>query len=123
MSSTPSRNPLVVATAIGTVLQVAMVVAGHLHPSVAALFGPIGTLLSLVAGLIYALLARTTVAEAAKGGAVAGAVCAILGVLVSLALGDVTAVVLAIATVSGIVAGAIGGAIGAFLTRGRVATA
>jgi hypothetical protein len=122
MSSTQSRNPLVVATAIGTVLQVAMVVIGHSVPAVAAQFALVGTLLSLVAGLIYALLARTSVAEAAKGGAIAGAVCALLGVLVSLALGDVTAVILAIGTVSGIVAGAIGGAAGSFLAR-RTASA
>jgi len=115
--STINQNALVKATAIGTVLQVAMVVVGHSVPAVAAQFALLGTLLSLVAGVVYALLARTGVGPAAAGGAVAGAVCALLGVAVSLALGDVTAVVLAIGTASGIVAGAIGGALGAVLAR------
>lgn len=117
MSDLNRNNALLTATAIGTVLQLVMVITGHLHPSVAALFGPLGTALSLVAGVIYALIARVEVRRAAVGGAIAGAVCALLGVAVSMALGDVTAVILAIGTVSGIVAGALGGAAGAFLSR------
>lgn len=115
--SSPQKNALVTATAIGTVLQVAMVVIGHFVPAVAALFGPLGTLLSLVAGVLYARLSGAALGPAATGGAIAGAACALIGVAISLALGDVTAVILAIGTVSGIVAGAIGGAAGSFLSR------
>ena len=111
------RNALLTATAVGTVLQILMVVAGHLHPEVAALFGPLGTALSLLAGVLYALLSREAVRPAAVGGAIAGAACGVLGVLVSFALGDVPALVFLIAAVSGIVAGALGGAAGAFLAR------
>ena len=120
---TNSRTPLLTAIAVGTVLQVAMVVIGHSVPAVAARFALVGTLLSLVAGLLYGLLARAAPGPSAVGGAVAGAVCALLGVLVSLALGDVTAVVLAIATVSGLVAGAVGGAVASFLGRRSAAVA
>lgn len=118
-----SRNALVTATAIATALQVAMVVTGHFVPAVAALFGPLGTFLSLVAGVLYARLSGAPVGPAAAGGAIAGALCGVLGVAVSLALGDVTAIVLAIAAGSGIVAGALGGAATAFLTHRKTALA
>jgi hypothetical protein len=123
MPTNPSRNALVTATVIATGLQVAMVVTGHFVPAVATLFAPLGTFLSLVAGVLYARLSGAPVGPAAAGGAVAGALCSVLGVAVSLALGDVPAVVLAIAAVSGIVAGAIGGAAAAFLTRRKTALA
>ena len=121
MSTNSSRNALVTATAIATALQVAMVVIGHFVPAVAALFAPLGTFLSLVAGVLYARLSGAPVGPAAAGGAIAGALCGVLGVAVSLALGDVPALVLAIAAGSGIVAGALGGAGAAFLTRRKPA--
>ena len=40
------------ATLIGTVLQLAMVVAGHYDPTIANLFAVMGMLLSLVAGFL-----------------------------------------------------------------------
>jgi hypothetical protein len=123
MSTNTSRSALVTATAIATGLQVAMVVTGHFVPAVAALFAPLGTFLSLVAGVLYARLSGAPVGPAAAGGAVAGALCGVLGVAVSLALDDVTAIVLAIAAVSGIVAGALGGAAAAFFTRRKTALA
>ena len=56
----PSRpcnsRALVLATVVGTILQVAMVVAGHSNKSIAALFAVGGMGFSLVAGLIYAYL-------------------------------------------------------------------
>lgn len=123
MSTSTSRNALVTATAIATALQVAMVVTGHFVPAIAALFAPLGTFLSLVAGVLYARISGAPVGPAASGGAIAGALCGVIGVAVSLALGDVTAVVLAIAAVSGIVAGALGGAATAYFTRGKTAIA
>ena len=118
-------NPraLVIATLVGTVLQVAMVVAGHSSPAVASMFAVGGMGLSLLAGVVYARVARSaTKGSAGTGGAVAGAICAFLGILVSHLLGDVPASLLALGTLSSAVTGAIGGVIGA-LTLGRAAPA
>jgi hypothetical protein len=108
-----STRPLVEATLVGTVLQVAMVVAGHYNAGVATLFAPMGMTISLLAGLMYALRARPgSKANGALGGAVAGGVCAFLGILVSFLLGDVPAAVLGFGTLSSVVTGAIGGLVG-----------
>ena len=118
-----SSRSLVIASLVGTVLQVAMVVAGHTSPTIAGLFAVGGMGLSLLAGVIYARLARpATKGSAAIGGLAAGAICAFLGILVSYLLGDVPASLLALGTLSSAVTGAIGGVIGA-LTLGRTAVA
>ena len=104
---------LLIASAIGTVLQTAMVVAGHSNRSIAKLFAVGGMSLSLVAGVIYAMLARggTTGSDVA-GGVLAGAICALIGIAVSYFLGDVPATLLALGTLSSAVTGAIGGWLG-----------
>jgi len=108
-----SRRALINATLAGTVLQVAMVLAGHSIPAVAALFAVLGMAFSLVAGVLYAQWVRTdTAARAMTGGAVAGGACALIGIAISFALGDVTAVILAVGTLSSAVTGAIGGSVG-----------
>jgi Domain of unknown function (DUF6265) len=118
-----SSRSLVIASLVGTLLQVVMVVAGHSSPAVKGLFAVGGMGLSLVAGLIYARLARpATKGGAALGGSTAGAICAFLGILVSYLLGDVPASLLALGTISSAVTGAIGGVLGA-LGAGRAATA
>ena len=114
-----STRSLLIASLVGTLLQVIMVVAGHSNPTIAGLFAVGGMGLSLVAGVLYARLARSaTKGSAALGGAAAGAICAFLGILVSLLLGDVPASLLALGTLSSAVTGAIGGVIGA-LSLGR----
>lgn len=106
------------ATVIGTVFQVAMVVAGHRNASIAAMFAVGGMGLSLVAGLLYAKNAGpSSVPDLAKGGAIAGGVCAFIGICVSYILGDVTASILALGTLSSAVTGALGGWIGGFMFR------
>jgi hypothetical protein len=118
-----SPRSLVIASLVGTVLQVVMVVVGHSSPAVAGMFAVGGMTLSLVAGLIYARLARpATKGSAATGGLLAGAICAFLGILVSHLLGDVPATLLALGTVSSAVTGALGGFLGA-LSLGRVVSA
>jgi hypothetical protein len=117
-----SSRALVVASVVGTVLQVAMVVAGHANDSIKGLFAVGGMGLSLVAGVIYARLARPVAkGSAALGGAAAGAICAFLGILVSHLLGDVPASLLALGTLSSAVTGAIGGLLGS-VGVGRSAT-
>ena len=110
-----NQRALTVAAGIGTVAQVAMVVAGHSNPSVAALFAVGGMGISLLAGVLYAWLARgeaPTVGALAAAGAVAGGVCAFIGILVSRLLGDVPTSLLLLGTISSIVTGALGGALG-----------
>ena len=51
-----NTRALVVSTIIGTVLQVAMVMAGHTNKSIAALFAVGGMGFSLIAGVLYARL-------------------------------------------------------------------
>jgi len=118
-----SSRALVIASLVGTLLQVVMVIAGHSSPAIAGLFAVGGMGLSLLAGFLYARLARpATKGSAALGGAAAGAICAFLGILVSYLLGDVPASLLALGTLSSAVTGAIGGVIGA-LSVGRAAAA
>lgn len=109
-------------TAIGTALQVVMVVAGHWVAAIAGVFAILGTLISLVVGLLYAAAARVSFGNAALGGAAAGGVCAFVGILVSVVMGDVPGSVLLFGTLSGVVAGAVGGLIGHAVT-GRTARA
>ena len=84
----------------------------------AALFAVGGMGFSLVAGLLYAIMAKGgTTSSLALGGLVAGAVCAFIGIFVSHLLGDVPASLLVLGTVSSAVTGAIGGWIGKFFGR------
>jgi hypothetical protein len=107
---------LVIASLIGTVLQTAMVVAGHSNRSIAKLFAVGGMSLSLIAGVIYAVLARGgTTGSAIVGGILAGAICALVGIAVSYFLEDVPASLLALGTLSSAVTGAIGGWLGSVL--------
>jgi hypothetical protein len=118
-----NSRALLIASLVGTLLQIAMVVAGHSSPAIKGLFAVGGMGLSLVAGVLYARVARpATRGNAALGGAAAGAICAFLGILVSYLLGDVPGSLLALGTISSAVTGAIGGFIGA-LSSGRAATA
>lgn len=116
------KDALIRSTAVGTVLQLAMVVSGHFMAGIALLFGPLGMVISLVAGLLYG---RWSGPEGAvPGGALAGGICAILGIAVSFGLGDVTAVILAFGTISSAVAGMLGGWLGArFMGGGTRAAA
>ena len=111
-----NTRALLLATAVGTVLQVAMVVAGHSNRKIAGLFAVGGMGLSLIAGLLYAASARgATTSSLVVGGMVAGAVCALIGIFVSYRLGDVPVSLLALGTISSAVTGALGGWLGRFL--------
>ncbi len=115
-----NTRALLLATMLGTVLQVAMVVAGHSNPSIAGLFAVGGMGFSLIAGLAYAMWARgSKTTSLAVGGAVAGALCALIGIFVSYMLGDVPVSLLALGTLSSAVTGALGGWLGKFLFPAR----
>jgi hypothetical protein len=105
-------SPLVKASTIGTLLQIAMVVIGHFVPALmeAGLFPIGGTLIGLVTGwLAGSGPAKSSTGAAAVSGGVAGGVAGVLGSLVSTALGDVPFSNIAIAGGSTFVTGAIGG--------------
>jgi hypothetical protein len=106
---------LLVASAIGVILQLAMVIGGHFQPAIESLFAIGGMGLSLIAGGIFAILAKTSWPANLRGGAMAGAACALIGIGVSFGLGDVPASLLALGTLSSAVTGAIGAALGKLL--------
>lgn len=108
-------------TTVGTVLQLAMVTAGHWIAAVARLFGPLGVAISLLVGLLWAREGARGAGHGAGGGALVGGACAFLGIVASFLLGDVTAVILAFGTASSAVTGAVGGLLGSRLGRGRAA--
>ena len=121
-----NRRALLLATLIGTVLQLCMVLLGHGNSSVANMFAVGGMTISLIAGAAYSLLARNGSASSpVVGGLIAGALCAFIGILVSYLLGDITAFILLAGTASSALTGALGGWLGKIMTRrgsGVVAT-
>ena len=114
-----NRRALTIATLVGTVLQVAMVLSGHTMSSVKDLFAVGGMTISLIAGVAYALATRGENASHALGGLLAGGLCALIGIAVSYGLGDVPAAVLLFGTLSSAVTGAIGGWVTGRLTRSK----
>jgi hypothetical protein len=111
-----NSRALTLATVVGTVLQLAMVIAGHSNKSIAALFAVGGMGISLVAGLLYAVTAKGgSTSSLALGGLIAGGMCALIGIVVSFLFGDVPAFILVAGTGSSAVTGLIGGLIGKVL--------
>lgn len=116
-----SNRALVMATLIGTVLQVAMTTLGHSNPAIKGFFAVGGMGISLVAGILYVVISTEVITrDNVVGGAIAGAVCAFIGILVSWQLQDVPASLLLLGTVSSAVTGAIGGWLGRLFSSGRV---
>jgi hypothetical protein len=101
------------ATGIGTVLQILMVVIGHLVPVLQerGLFPIAGTLIGAITGWLAGRATAGGMGAKAGSGAVAGGVAGALGSLVSTALGDVPFANIAIAGGSTLVTGAIGAAL------------
>jgi hypothetical protein len=121
---TGPNRALFTAAAVGTLLQLAMVVTGHFVPAIAQLFGPLGMGISLVAGWLYVRLAGSQPrGKAVWRAMLVGGICAFLGIVVSFLLGDVTAVILAFGTLSSAVTGALGGFLGHLLRSRRAVQA
>lgn len=113
-----NSRAVALATIVGTILQVGMVVAGHSNKSIAGLFAVGGMGFSFVAGLAYAMLARGgPTSSLVIGGIVAGAVCAFIGIFASYRLGDVPVTLMALGTISSAVTGALGAWVGKSLFR------
>lgn len=111
---------LIRATGVGLVLQLAMVITGHV---VVGLRDPGfaigGTAFSFVAGLLFARLRHGYWSSAITGGAIAGGLCALIGIFVSVMLGDVPASLLMLGTFGSTIAGAAGGLLGRLLPPAR----
>ena len=108
---------------IGVVLQIAMVVLGHLVPPLRDWWGPGGMLISLVVGALAAPAASGVWSKAVVNGALAGGAGAFVGILIALLLHDVPPMLLVLGTVSSVVAGITGAAVTNAVRRSRSSTA
>ena len=116
-----SGRALVMATVIGTVLQVAMTTLGHSNPAIKGIFAIGGMGISLIAGILYVVISTEVITrDNVVGGAIAGAVCGCIGIFVSWQLQDVPASLLLVGTASSALTGAIGGWLGRLFSSGRV---
>jgi hypothetical protein len=98
------------ATIVGVVLQLAMVAIGHAVPGLRAMWGPGGTLISLVVG-VWAAWSVATMATAVAWGAIAGGLGALVGIGLAVVLGDVPVTLLFLGTAASTVAGIVGAAV------------
>jgi hypothetical protein len=111
------RNAFIIAAGVGLAAGLIMTIVGHYVPFVRdKVFAIGGMLIALVAGLIYARIARGAWRDSLIGGAASGAVGALLAIAVSVVLGDTPAFVLLVGTIASIVTGLIGGAVGKLLS-------
>jgi threonine/homoserine efflux transporter RhtA len=112
------------ATAIATVLQVAMVLLGLALPSLQQgnLYPIVGTLLAVLAGFLFARWISAGMRVALVGGSCAGGISSLLGVLLAALTGQAApspfSTVL-VATITGIVSGAVGGFFGTLFREPR----
>jgi hypothetical protein len=110
--SSDSSSALMRATALATLNQLAMVIAGHFVAFVRDnLFAIVGMAISLLFGGYFALRNARTWGVAIGGGALVGGVSALIGIAVSAALGDVPMMILLVGTLGSTVAGMLGGAV------------
>jgi hypothetical protein len=106
-----NRSALISAILLGTVLQLAMVIAGHYIPVIRNdIFALGGMAISLIAGLYLGWRSGGSWGARLSGGAVAGGVCALIGIALSVVLKDTAPMILVIGTISSAVTGLIGGA-------------
>lgn len=96
----------------GLVLQVLMVVAGHLHESVLMLSGILGVGIPFVLGLAYGAGRAPSPKAASRDGFLIGFVGAFVGVVVAVLLGDQSWTLLTFAPVSSGLTGLLGALIG-----------
>jgi hypothetical protein len=113
MNRTAFRTALIATT----VLQAAMVLAGHVNDPVKAQFALLGTGLSLLGGIAWTVLGKPDWKGAAIGGAVVGGLSALLGIIISWALGVVEPIILLIGTSSSLAAGIVGAAAARLFVR------
>ncbi|HKU60352.1 MAG TPA: hypothetical protein VJQ44_03975 [Gemmatimonadales bacterium] len=108
---------LLKSTALGTLLQLIMVIVGHFATGIAGAFAEGGMAIAGVTGLLYSIWGgKDSLGGAALGGAAAGGLSAFLGILVSHFMGDAPVALLHVGTAGSAVTGAIGGMVGRALS-------
>src|SRR5436190_785161 len=113
-----NTKAVTITLVIFTVLQLAMVLAGHWIPLVKdSLFAPLGTFLALLGGFEFARRARPGIGHGVLGGLIVGGLSALIGIVVSYGLGDVPVSTLWIGTSASVVAGLVGGAAGGLIFK------
>ena len=103
-----NNQRLVLATVVGTLAQIAMVVSGHWIDGIKGAFMFGGLALSLIAGAIYAARSRGSWSSSAAAGIIAGGISALAGIAVAFFLGDVPGSLLVLGTVGSMVTGLVG---------------
>ncbi len=103
---------MMIFLALNTVLQTAMVVAGHYYEAVLALSAVLGVGIPFVIAIGYGALGSRSYKEAAKGAFIFSFVGAAIGVLVAILMGDQPWMLLTFAPLSSGVTGVLGGLIG-----------
>jgi uncharacterized membrane protein YjjP (DUF1212 family) len=122
-----ARNPFRVATALGSVLQVGMVLLGLAFPVLQQgnLYPIGGTCLALLTGFLFARwLSGRALPPALLGGAFAGGFSSFLGTAVAALTGQAApapVITVLVATVTGFVAGSVGGFFGMLFGGPRLA--
>ena len=113
-------RPLLRATLVGLVLQIAMYAIGHYSEWFAVnVFGFGGMMISATAGYIYAMDTAHGYFAGATGGAIAGGACGLLGIAFAAGLGDVYASFIATGTTIAVGVGAVGGLFGQMAANWR----
>lgn len=113
-----SMMPYIVA---GSVLQLALVLAGHFSGAILNQAALLGTVIAFVIGGWFGATAVRRLEHAAAGGLVASGVSAFIGIFVAALLGDKRWLVLIFGTLTAAVAGLIGAMILFVATGGRPA--
>jgi hypothetical protein len=113
-----NRPALYYATTVGTLAQLAMVIAGHYVAFIRDdVFALGGMAISLVAGILYARRVNEPWGERAQGGAIAGGVCAFIAIALSAILKDTLLPILAVGTLASAFTGMIGGVAGGWMGK------
>ncbi|MCC7052983.1 MAG: hypothetical protein IT355_06910 [Gemmatimonadaceae bacterium] len=121
-------NPIVKSTAIGVVLQLAMVLLGKAVPSLGAMpnfFAICGTVVAALTGAIAGRATTGTAGAAATSGAAAGGASSVVGGLLAVATGQWPGFAVAqllFPAISGAAGGGIGGVISKMM-KARPSTA
>jgi hypothetical protein len=100
------------AAVIGTVLQLALALAGHFIASLPQFFLFGRMMLAATAGYLYGLSFGAGYGRGALGGAIAGGLCAVAGLTASVVLGETPAHEVSTEACIALLMGAVGGAFG-----------
>lgn len=97
---------------MGVVLQVVMVLVGHVNEFVLNLSGVLGTGIPFALGVAYGLTTDVGFGQASRAGLAIGAVGAVIGVLVAILLRDANWMLLTFAPIASALMGGLGALVG-----------